>query len=399
MQTPSDQLLDEIQEAYVHDPYFKDSRKTRQLSFDGSYWRRKTSIVVPNYSGFREQCIRLHHDLPYSGHLGRDRTLDLISRYYWWPGIYTDVSHYVDHCDQCQRNKVPAQKLPGLLQPLEIPGHKWESVSTDLITQLPETTKGHTAIVCFVDRLTKMVHLAAMVTNINSKEFAHLFMKEVFAKHGLPRTIVSDRDTRFTSEFFRDVCRYLQIEQSMSTAFHPQSDGQTERTNRFVEDILRVYVSPAQDDWDVYLPLVEFAINNAYQESVQNSPFFLNYGYHPRTPSDIAVSSLRGGPLNSTFGQDVSKALEHAKECLSQAQSRMSKYANRKRREVQFQIGDFVLLSAKNLHLKFDGVKKLMNRYFGPLEIVKKIGNVAYELKLPNSMAFHDVFHVSLLNL
>ena len=399
MQTPSDQLLDEIQEPYVHDPYFKDSRKTRQLSFDGSYWRRKTSIAVPNYSGLREQCIRLHHDLPYSGHLGRDRTLDLISRYYWWPGIYTDVSHYFDHCDQCQRNKVPAQKLPGLLQPLEIPGHKWESVSTDLITQLPETTKGHTAIVCFVDRLTKMVHLAATVTTINSKEFAHLFMKEVFAKHGLPRSIVSDRDTRFTSEFFRDVCRYLQIEQSMSTAFHPQSDGQTECTNRFVEDILRAYVSPAQDDWDVYLPLVEFAINNAYQESVQNSPFFLNYGYHPRTPADIAVSSLRGGPLNSTFGQDVSKALEHAKECLSQAQFRMSKYANRKRREVQFQIGDFVLLSAKNLHLKFDGVKKLMNRYFGLFEIAKKIGNVAYELKLPNSMAIHDVFHVSLLKI
>ena len=236
MQTPSDQLLDEIQEAYVHDPYFKDSRKTRQLSFDGSYWRRKTSIVVPNYSGLREQCIRLHHDLPYSGHLGRDRTLDLISRHYWWPGIYTDVSHYANHCDQCQRNKVPAQKLPGLLQPLEIPGHKWESVSTDLITQLPETTKGHTAIVCFVDKLTKMVHLAATVTTIDSKEFVHLFMKEVLAKHGLPRTIVSDRDTRFTSEFFRDVCRYLQIERSMSTAFHPQSDGQTERSNRFVKD-------------------------------------------------------------------------------------------------------------------------------------------------------------------
>lgn len=135
------------------------------------------------------------------------------------------------------KGEVPAQKFPGLLQPLKIPGHKWERVAMDPVTQLHVIRKGHTTIVCFVDRLIKMIRLAVAVTTINSKEFAHLFINEVFAWHEPPKTTVSERDIRFTSEFFREIFRFLQIEQRMSTAFHPQSYGQTERTDRFIETI------------------------------------------------------------------------------------------------------------------------------------------------------------------
>ena len=147
-------------------------------------------------------------------------------------------------CDACQRNKPSTAKTAGLVQPLQIPEGRWENVSVVLITQLPETPRGTTAIVVFVDRVTKMTHLAACKTSISSKEFGDLFLKEVFAKHGCPRDLVSDRDPRFTSDFFREVCQHLRIKQNMSTAYHPQTDGQTERVNRVVEDMLRAYVHP-----------------------------------------------------------------------------------------------------------------------------------------------------------
>jgi len=159
--------------------------------------------------------------------------------------------------------------------------------NVDFITQLPKTVKGHTAIITFVDRLTKMTHLVPTATTVGGKEFADIFIKEIFSKHGLPTVIVSDRDPRFTSEFSKEFNRQMGIEQHMSTAFHPQSDGQIERMNRYVETILRGFVNPAQDYWDTLLPLVEFAINNSYQASIKNSPFFLNYGRHPTTPANV----------------------------------------------------------------------------------------------------------------
>ena len=268
----------------------------------------------------------------------------------------------------------------------------------DLITQLPETLHGHTAILVFVDRLTKMVRLVPSTTTVSSKDFAQAFLREVYSKHGMPKSIVSDRDPRFTSDFYRDFCKELQIEQNMSTAYHPQTDGQTERMNRYVEAILRSFVNPSQDDWDLRLPLVEFSINNAYQASIRNTPFFLNYGRHPRTPANVSVP-LRGTSSPLSQAQEVQRSLELAKQCLKDAQHFMSYYANSKRRHVSYEVGDFVLLSSKNLALKSDGVKKLAHRYFGPFEILRKVGPLAYELKIPASMKVHDVFHVSLLKI
>ena len=225
-----------------------------------------------------------------------------------------DLCLYVQHKeshDACQRNKAATAKSPGLLQPLQIPADRWQSVSMDIITQLPETPRGNSAIAVFVDRLTKMTHLAATKTSFTSKEFADHFLKEVFAKHGCLKDIVSDRDARFTSEFFQEVCQQLRVKQNMSTAYydyHPQTDGQTERMNRVVEDMIRAYVQPSQMNWDWCLPLCEFSINNAYQDSIRISPFFLNYGMHSPYSDIVALAQV-----NDVYVQDMEKGLMKAK--------------------------------------------------------------------------------------
>jgi hypothetical protein len=390
-------FIDKVAPAYALDPLFSDDLKTRKYIFDGQFWRWNSRIIIPNSGNLRIQCIALHHDSVYSGHLGKIRTQDLILRHYWWPGLHAQVAEYVQHCDICQRTKVPSLRPAGLLQPLTIPNAQWESISVDFITQLPETLRGNSAIITFVDRLSKMVHLVLTTTSVSGKDFADIFIRDIFSKHGLPKSIVSDRDPRFTSDFSTEFNRQLGIDQHLSTAFHPQTDGQTERMNRYVETILRGFVNPAQDNWDTLLPLVEFAINNSYQASIRSTPFFLNYGRHPVTPANIGVP-VRGTP-SPTKALEIQDALRRAQECLKAAQHHMSHYANAKRRNVSYETGDFVLLHSKNLRLKFEGSKKLMHRYFGPFEVLKRIGTCAYELKIPASMQMHDVFHVSLLKL
>lgn len=138
-----------------------------------------------------------------------------------------------------------------------------------------------------------MVHIVATSTLVGSKEFASIFIREVFAKHGLPANIVSDRDPRFTSQFLTELCSQLDVRQNLSTAFHPQTDGQTERANRINKDIPRAFVNPAQDDWDIFLPLVEFAMNNSYQAAIKTTPFLLYYGFHPKSPANVAPSPAR----------------------------------------------------------------------------------------------------------
>ena len=166
------------------------------------------------------------------GHLGVTRTVELITRHHWWPGLYNQVKEYVLHCDICQRTMVLHEKVPGLLQPLQIPEYRWQSVSTDSVTGLPENLNGQDAIVVFVDRLKKMVHLVPTTVKVMAQDYAHIFLREVYAKHGLPADIVSDRDSRFTSDSFREFCRVLQIEQNLSVADRPQTAGQTERMHQ-----------------------------------------------------------------------------------------------------------------------------------------------------------------------
>jgi hypothetical protein len=179
----------------------------------------------------------------------------------------------------------------------------------------------------------------------------------------------------------------------LSSAFHPQTDGQTERENRTLEDFLRHYINPAQDDWDKYLSVGEFAVNNAWQESIRETPFFLNSGRHPTTPKTLGKLESRV-PQAKDFAQSMQEHIRVAKKWLEKARQRSKTYADKKRKEVVFDVGQKVLLNTKNLRLRHPGARKLLPRWIGPFEIMKKIGPVAYKLKLIEGMKIHSVFHV-----
>lgn len=391
-------FLNKIIAGYALDPWFKNPVNLENLVFKDALWWHHNAIVVPKVDSLCEDILMECHDAFYSGHMGITKTLKQVETRFWWPSLRDDVKKYVNSCDVCQRSKASTTKIAGLLQPLEIPEKKWECVSLDFITGLTPTRQGHDAILVCVDKLSKMAHFIATVTTVTAEETSRLFIDNVFKHHGLPEKLISDRDTRFTSRFWAALCHILGTRQAMSTAFHPQTDGQTERVNRILEDMLRHYVSPTQDDWDMYLSLVEFAYNNAWQESIRTTPFMLNYGQHPLTPLNRGISRCHV-PAAKDFAQSMSSILQEAKKHLLAAQNRQKSYADTKRRELSFDVGAQVLLSTSNIKLKISGAKKLLPRWIGPFRIMKRVGNVAYKLELPETLKIHPVFHVSLLKL
>ncbi len=335
------------------------------------------------------------HEPPTRAHMGFHKTLKAVSQVYQWPGMREDILQIVRECDSCQRNKSRTSKPPGLLQPLQVPKGPWESVSMDFITHLPKMATGHDAILVIVDRLTKMARFVPTDTEVDAAGTARLFLQEVFRVFGMPHELITDRDPRFTGKFFAELCKLLGVKQCLSTAYHPQSDGQTERMNRILEDMLRHYVNPRGTDWGEFIPAVEFAVNSAWQESVRSTPFFLNYGRHPRGPAGHRVQS--GVPHARELRIRLQEAQKDAKACLHAAQSRQKAHAEKRRADLTFQVGDQVLLSTQHARLSIAGCKKLLPKWIGPFPVVERINEVAYRLQLPPNLKWHGVFHVSLL--
>lgn len=241
--------------------------------------------------------------------------------------------------------------------------------------QLPKTRKGHDAILVVVDRLSKMVHIIPTTTSASGEVTAQLFFDHVIKLHGAPDEIICDRDPRFSGKFMTALVEIVQIHWRMSTAYHPQTDGQTERSNRILEDMLRMYVSPAQDDLDDFLSAIEFAINDSWQESIRTTPFMLNFGQHPRLGMRISNESYY-----VPEAKKMQAAVLDAKECLRRAQDCQRTYANQKRRELQYKVGEKVLLSTKNIRFRYKGTKKLLPKFIGPFTVVKKIGKPSQEV-------------------
>lgn len=357
----------------------------------------KDRIYVPDVPSIKSKILYEHHDAVTAGHCGIFKTSELVSRYFYWPNMQEDIKKYIGSCLPCQSNKPSNQAPMGLLQPLPIPEKKWSQVSMDLITQLPKSRSGFDAIFVVVDKLTKMVHFIPTTTNVNAPQLAHIFFKEVVRLHGLPSSIVSDRDARFTSKFWRALWQQFGTKLAMSTSFHPQTDGQTERANRSLEDMIRAYVNHKQSDWDIHLPALELATNNSKQASTGYSPFYLNYGFHPQLPVNINIETPN--PSAKDFIVQLKEDLDEARKNLVEAQNRQAKYANQSRREVVFQTGDQVMLSTIDYKLRsFSGIsQKLLPKFVGPFKIIRVVSPVAYELELPSSMKIHPVFHVSKL--
>jgi hypothetical protein len=398
--TAGSSLKDSIIAAYLRDPALK-SVKNGQDGYvvqDGLIYKTNR-LCIPDDPEIKSIILREHHDSPLAGHLGRDKTLERLSRNYHWPGMAASVREYVKTCPACQRNKPTNQAPAGLLQTLPTPEARWEQVTMDLITQLPKTPSNHDAIVTFTDRLSKRVLFAPTTTSVDAPGLARVFFDTVFRHHGIPSTIISDRDPRFISNFWQSLFTLTGTRLGMSTAFHPQTDGQSERTNRTLEDMLRAYTNYRHDDWDQHLTAAEFAYNDSVQASTGHTPFFLTYGQHPRVPG-IFKRPSDASPNQATedFLADIRSALTQAKDSLGRAQQRQRNYENKHRRDVTYSVGDKVMLSTVNLNLRGSGpARKLLPKFEGPFEVIKVISPVAYKLKLPHTMKCHPVFHVSLL--
>ncbi|KAJ9523528.1 hypothetical protein QJQ45_007191 [Haematococcus lacustris] len=393
------QVTDWLVSAYSTDPAFAEPNEEWEMTQEG-LWRHldKGTIIVPNDIQLREHISHEMHDAKYAGHVGITKTLERVRRVFWWKTMRADVRHYVTNCDACQRNKASRQVPGGLLNPLSIPGYRWESVTMDLVVKLPVGVHGYDSICVVVDRLSKMVHLIPCIEAMDAKEFAELYIDHVFKYHGLSKVTISDRGATFNNQFWIEVRKLIGVDPAFSTAYHPQSDGQTERTNQIVEEMLRHYILPTQEDWPRHLAFAEFAINNSWQESIQSTPFLVNYGQSPITPVLHKLPRPCLSPSAESFAKKWEHEVKHAQECMRVAQDRQQRYANKRRRDVTFNLGDSVLLSTKNLRNAPGKARKFLPRYVGPFKVTGKLGEAAYRLELPPTMSrLHPVFHVSLL--
>lgn len=358
-------------------------------------------IYVPNDDALRLRIIKARHDHPAAGHPGQAATFELITRDFWWKGMRKDIAQFIRNCEACQRMKPPRHSPYGLLRPLPIPQRRWESISLDLIIGLPLSgSPPCNAILNVVDRLTKMAHFVPCSSTLDSHGFAQLFVNNIFKLHGLPKDIVSDRGTIFTSEYTSQIAHLLGIQQNLSTAFHPQTDGQTERTNASLEQYLRGYCNYQQDNWVEILPMAEFAYNSHVSASTKVSPFFANLGYNPRwenlrkDPPDLTPITIES--LNVFKAQMISLE-NYLRSELKWAQESMQENANRHLSAPPvFHPGDMVWLLSRNIQSTRPS-KKLDYKRLGPFPILEKVSTHAYRLDLPESMRVHNVFHISLL--
>jgi hypothetical protein len=348
---------------------------------------------VPNDPELRRRITSQHHDTRVAGHPGRWKTLELISRNYWWPQMSRYIGQYVKTCDPCLRTKIQRRRPTGELHPLPTPENRWDVISVDFIVELPDS-HGYDAVMNVVDSVGKRAHFIPTNTTITALGAARLFLHNVWKLHGLPRRVVSDRGPQFVAEFTRELYRLLGITLSTTTAYHPQADGQTERVNQELEQYLRVFVNERQDDWDELLPTAEFQYNNHIHSSTQQTPFLLDTGQHPRMGFEPTQSPSHLETVNE-FTDRMHSALTEAKSALAKAQDDMSRYYNRRREPApEYAPGDKVYLDGSDIRTSRPS-KKLAHRFLGPYVVERRVGAYAYRLRLPPSMSrLHPVFPV-----
>jgi hypothetical protein len=308
------------------------------------------------------------------------------------------IRNQVQSCVVCQQAKPERVPYPGLLQPLQVPNGAWQTVTMDFIEGLP-TSGSANSIIVFVDPFTKYAHFVPLHHPFTATKIADVFMDTVHKLHSMPVALVSDRDKIFTSTFWREIFKRTGVSLRMSTAYHPQSDGQTERVNQQIECYLRCFISAHPKQWSRWLPLCEYWYNTNWHSALGKSPFEVLYGYSPRYFGLSADDTLAPVDVQQWLDQRL-VITESVRQHLLRVKQRMKRQADKKRTERSFSVGDRVFLKlqpyAQSSVLR-RASHKLAFRYFGPYTILKKIGSVAYELELPSSSRVHPVFHVSQL--
>ena len=357
-------------------------------------------IYVPDEESIRAELLRRHHDDKLAGHFGAEKTAELLTRKYYWKGLNKTVKKYTESCDICQRTKAPRHRPYGVMQSLPRPSGPWKEITMDFITGFPPSKRFgrvYDSCLVIVDRYTKMALYIPVTKKINAVDLAEILFESVVLQFGAPEGIVSDRGSVFTSEYWSEICFHLKTKRRLSTAFHPQTDGQTERQNQTLEHYLRVYCTDNQSNWVALLPLAQFVYQVSYQSTLGCSPFYCMYGYNPEiryeVGDDIAVERVPAAKERVKQLHEFRYSLEARWKSVSEAQA---KYYNRKHLEKDFNEGDLVMLSAKNLKQKRPS-KKLSHKFLGPFRILEAVGKQAYRLALPTTYRIHPVFHVSYL--
>lgn len=355
-------------------------------------WFRGKQRYVPKE--MRMEVLRACHDNILAGHFGVRKTQHLVQREFWWPGWRKDVKLYVESCHTCSRSKRSTHKPYGLLQPLPVPEGPWKSITMDFIVELPKSN-GMTTIMTIVDRYSKMARFVALPKIPTAEETAKLVIKEVVRHFGTPTQVISDRGAQFTSKFWKQFLRKLGCQVSLSTAFHPQTDGQSERMNQTVEQYLRCFCNYRQDDWEELLPTAEFAMNNSVNESTDKVPFHSVLQFFPE------FTVLGGGesvvPAAEELAERQKEIQAELKKNLGKAQERAKHFADR-RREMGpvIKVGDMVWLNSENIRTTRPS-KKLDYTRLGPFRVKRQVSEVAYELEFPPHITSHPVYHVAKL--
>ena len=347
----------------------------------------------------RTELISRHHDDPLAGHFGIDKTRELIGRKYYWPSLRKDVEAYVRGCDVCLASKAVRHKPYGDLQALPVPTHRWKDLSIDFVTGLPISTdwkgESYDSILVIVDRLTKMVHYEPVKVTIDAPGLAEVILDVVVRHHGLPDSIVSDRGSLFTSKFWSSLCYFLGIKRRLSTAFHPQTNGQTERQNSTMEAYFWAFVNFEQNDWARLLPMAKFAYNNAKNASTLHTPFELNCGYHPQMSYKDNVDPRSKSKSADNLSAELRELMIVCRENLHHAQELQKRAHDKGVKPRSYASSDKVWLNSKYIKIKRN--RKLEAKFFGPFRVLHPVGKQVYKLELPRKWRIHDVFHVSLL--
>ncbi|GBG62710.1 hypothetical protein CBR_g31727 [Chara braunii] len=379
-----------------------------------AFYSRQLLPVEINYTAdeheLRVRAVAEFHDQAAAGHMGFHKTFARVSRLYVWPKRKDFVKDYVAECPTCQEvNSV--NHLPyGLLQPLPIPEGRWQSISMDFIGSLcPPTPRGHDAILVIVDRFTKRARFIPCRYAINAHEVADIVFNRVVRDHGLPLSIISDCDPRFTNRLWRRLDEVYGTQLRFSSPYHPQIDGQTEITNTTLGDILRKIVRDDQQ-WDLHLAHMEIAYNHAVSPATGMSPYYCDLGYHPCIPTDFLQPSQMhpdtSYPTLDDWLAHMTSILKTAHEHIAASQTRMAAHVNRSRMNHPFKVSDDVFIDARHLQLEADMLHKFWRRFFGPCRILQAVGSdttsnpVSFRVKLPDYLhqaRVHDVYHVSLL--
>ncbi|KAL5504680.1 hypothetical protein ACEPAH_7343 [Sanghuangporus vaninii] len=403
IETSRDALMERIREAQKE---MSEEDKPSGLVMRDGVWSKEVTVKVSTTSSkkfwnvfvptsVREVVMKECHDSTLAGHPGANKTVSMVSRSFWWPNMYVDVRNYVRGCDRCQRTKALRVTRARVLHPNEVPEAPWQIVTVDLIGELPESN-GFNAICVVVDRFSKQIHAIPTTTKLTAEGMARIYRDQVFRLHGLPKKIIHDRGVQFDAKMMKELYKLLYIEGNPSTAYHPQTDGQTERVNQELEQYLRLYVNHRQSDWADWLALAEFAYNNREHSATRLSPFFVNSGVHP-----VGFTGVRTSSSNMSaeeFAKHVKGIHELAQANLVKANEDMKRFYDRHAgKSMEYEVGSKVFLDGRNIKTTRP-TKKMDDKWFGPFEIVEKVRASAYRLKLPRTWRqVHPVFNEVLL--